>query len=122
MSSKNKKFNDLSSLGGLVYSTNSDAMKEMENMANDEEYTPDPSEQTLRVWIEKKHRGGKTVTIVRDFEGSDKALAALAKQLKNKCGTGGSAKDGEIILQGAIADKVVDLLKDMGYGVKMAGG
>ncbi|PLW94737.1 MAG: translation initiation factor [Marinilabiliales bacterium] len=122
MSNKNKKFSDLSSLGGLVYSTNSDAMKDLENKANDEEYTPDPSEQTLRVWIEKKHRGGKTVTIVRDFEGSDQELADLAKTLKNKCGTGGSAKDGEIILQGSIADKVVALLKDMGYNVKRAGG
>ena len=122
MSNKNKKFSDLSSLGGLVYSTNSDTMKDLEKKINEEEFTPEPSEQTLRVWIEKKHRGGKTATIVRDFDGSDTALADLAKILKNKCGTGGSAKDGEIILQGAIADKVVALLKEMGYGVKKAGG
>ena len=122
MSNKNKKFSDLSSLGGLVYSTNPDTMKDMENKATEEDFTPDPSGQTLRVWVEKKHRGGKTATIIRDFEGSDKALNDLAKTLKNKCGTGGSAKDGEIILQGAIADKVVSLLKDMGYGVKRAGG
>lgn len=122
MSNKNKKFSDLSSLGGLVYSTNSETMKDLENQINEKEDTPDPNQQTLRVWTEKKHRGGKTATIIRDFEGSDTALANLAKQLKNKCGTGGSAKDGEIILQGAIADKVVNLLKDMGYKVKRAGG
>ncbi len=117
-----KKTNDLSSLGGLVYSTNPETMNELKNQFPEQEDTPEPSQQTLRVWTEKKHRGGKTATIIRDFKGSNDALSDLAKTLKNKCGTGGSAKDGEIILQGAIADKVVLLLIDLGYKAKRAGG
>lgn len=74
-----------------------------------------PERQKLRVSIERHHRGGKTVTLVTGFVGTDDDLQALAKQLKTKCGTGGSAKDGEIIIQGENKEKIVALLQQMGY-------
>ena len=74
-----------------------------------------PERQKLRVSIERKGRGGKTATLVRGFVGSDDDLQALAKQLKTRCGTGGSAKEGEIIIQGEVKDKVVALLLSLGY-------
>ena len=74
-----------------------------------------PERQKLRVSIERHHRGGKTVTLVTGFVGTDDDLQTLAKQLKTKCGTGGSAKDGEIIIQGENKEKIVALLQQMGY-------
>lgn len=97
----------------LVYSTNPDVhVGENEEPAVE---TLAPERQKLRVSIERHHRGGKTVTLVRGFIGSDDDLQDLAKQLKTKCGTGGSAKDGEIIIQGENKEKVVDLLLKLGY-------
>jgi translation initiation factor 1 len=97
----------------LVYSTNPDVhVSENEEPAVE---TLAPERQKLRVSIERHHRGGKTVTLVRGFIGSDDDLQDLAKQLKTKCGTGGSAKDGEIIIQGENKEKVVDLLLKLGY-------
>jgi translation initiation factor 1 len=72
-------------------------------------------QQKLRVQMEKNHRGGKTVTIVRGFVGTDDDLKALAKLLKTRCGVGGSAKEGEIIIQGDFKPKVVELLLKEGY-------
>lgn len=97
----------------LVYSTNPD-VHVSENEEPDVEALA-PERQKLRVSIERHHRGGKTVTLVRGFIGSDDDLQDLAKQLKTKCGTGGSAKDGEIIIQGENKEKVVDLLLKLGY-------
>lgn len=97
----------------LVYSTNPD-VHVGENEEPDVE-TLAPERQKLRVSIERHHRGGKTVTLVRGFIGSDDDLQDFAKQLKTKCGTGGSAKDGEIIIQGENKEKVVDLLLKLGY-------
>jgi len=96
----------------IVYSTNPDF-----NLEPDEPQveTLAPEWQKLRVSIERKGRGGKTATIVKGFVGSDDDLQALAKQLKTKCGTGGSAKDGEIIIQGEIKDKIVSILQTLGY-------
>lgn len=96
----------------LVYSTNPDV-----NIGEEkpEVETPSTERQKLRVGIERHHRGGKTVTIIRGFVGSDENLQALCKQLKTKCGTGGSAKDGEIIIQGEMKEKIVSLLLQLGY-------
>lgn len=109
--SKNKNsFNDLESLR-MVYSTNPDAMKHDEPVIE----TPPANKQTLKVRLDKKQRRGKTVTIVGGFVGNDEDLETLTKTLKTKCGVGGSAKEGEIILQGDFKEKIVDLLKQMGY-------
>lgn len=74
-----------------------------------------PGEQLLRVILETKHRAGKTVTIIYGFEGAESDLEALGKALKNFCGTGGSVKDGEIIIQGDHRQKVFQYLKQKGY-------
>lgn len=99
-------------LGNLVFSTNPDAMLPEESEVIE---TLAPERQKLRVSIERHHRGGKTVTLVKGFVGSDDDLQSLAKQLKTRCGCGGSAKEGEIIIQGELKEKVVTLLQSMGY-------
>ena len=112
MSKKPKNtLNSFSSIP-LVYSTNPDYM--VPNEA-EEKITLSPAEQLLRVILETKHRAGKTVTIVYGFEGADADLEALGKALKNFCGTGGSVKDGEIIVQGDHRQKVFQYLKQKGY-------
>ncbi|WP_118972373.1 translation initiation factor [Taibaiella koreensis] len=102
----------LNSFSGLVFSTNPDMMKEEPPEQQD---TAEPKAQKLRVRIEKKHRGGKTVTIIDGFDGTEDDLSELGKRLKTKCGTGGSAKDGEILIQGDYKDKVITWLKEWGY-------
>jgi translation initiation factor 1 len=77
-------------------------------------------QQDLRVWLE--HHGGKAVTVVKDFAGSAADLEKLGKELKIKCGVGGSVKDGMILIQGNQREKVMKLLADMGYKAKKAGG
>lgn len=104
--------------GGFVYSTNPNFKSEEEN---EEQETLAPAQQDLRVWLEKNHRGGKTATVIKGFVGNDDDLEVLGKILKTKCGTGGSAKDGEIIIQGDHRDKIVALLTQMGYKSKKAG-
>jgi translation initiation factor 1 len=106
----NKK--KLNSLSGLVFSTNPDLMKEEEP---EELHTLAPAMQRLKVRIDKKQRAGKTVTLVEGFEGSEEDLAELGKKLKTKCGAGGSAKDGIIIIQGDYREKIITWLKDWGY-------
>ncbi len=96
----------------FYYSTNPDAMRPEEPEVPE---TLAPDRQKLRVSIERHHRGGKTVTLVKGFVGSDDALNDLAKQLKTRCGTGGSAKDGEIIIQGELKEKIVSFLLQLGY-------
>lgn len=100
----------------LVYSTNPSLMEDMER--KNEVQTLPPSSQRLVVCIDRRNRGGKQVTLVKGFAGSETDLVTLSKSLKTKCGTGGSAKDGEIVIQGDFRDKVVELLKSMGYGAK----
>lgn len=102
----------------LVFSTNRDLKFEQEQAA---ETTLSPARQDLRVWLDRKHRGGKTVTLVKGFVGSDGDLQALARELKSKCGVGGAAKEGEIIIQGDFRDRVVELLAKAGYKAKKAG-
>lgn len=104
----------------VVYSTNPDFSFDYEE---DEEQTTLPAnQQLLYVSIDRKQRGGKEVTLVEGFVGKDDDLKELGKLLKSKCGVGGSAKDGEIIIQGNFKDKVADLLGKEGYKVKKKGG
>ncbi|MEN9346881.1 MAG: hypothetical protein RLZZ77_392 [Bacteroidota bacterium] len=113
-----KKSNSLSDLGGLVFSTNPNAMN---NSEPEPEESLAPGQQDLRVWLEKNHRGGKIATVIKGFVGNADDLEDLGKKLKTKCGTGGSAKEGEIIIQGDHRDKIVGFLTQWGYRCKKAG-
>ena len=81
----------------------------------EENETLPKQQQKLRVSIEKNHRGGKTVTIVRNFIGTSDDMKELGKLLKTKCGVGGSTKEGEILIQGDFKEKVIEILKKEGY-------
>lgn len=107
-------------LKNVVYSTNPNYNYEQEEEAQEE--TLAPNQQKLYVSIDRKQRAGKEVTLVEGFVGSDEDLSDLGKLLKQKCGVGGSAKDGEILIQGNFKDKVFDLLVKEGYQVKKKGG
>ncbi|MDB5227643.1 MAG: hypothetical protein JWN78_1836 [Bacteroidota bacterium] len=99
-----------------VYSTNPDLdLNEKKEIVE----TPAHSSQNLIVYTDKKQRKGKTVTLVQNFIGNDEDLEALAKFLKTKCGTGGSAKDNEIVIQGDLKMKVKEILEKEGYKVKL---
>jgi translation initiation factor 1 len=113
--SKSKK-----SKGGLVYSTNPDIKLESEDDIQDESIAP--SQQNLRVMLDKKQRKGKVVTLITGFAGNEHELNELGKILKSKCGTGGSVKDGEIIIQGDFKLKIGELLSKSGYKFKYSGG
>lgn len=107
------KNNDWKERLNVVYSTNPDFNYESDK--NEAHETPDKEKQNLRVLIDKKNRGGKVVTLVNGFAGKDDDLKELGKLLKTKCGVGGSAKDGEIIIQGDFKTKVAEILKKEGY-------
>ncbi len=101
---------------GVVYSTNPDFSYQT---TEEQDVATLPNEkQRLRVALDKRNRGGKKVTLVADFKGSEADLVELGKVLKAKCGVGGSAKNGEIIIQGDFRDRVVELLHAMGYGAR----
>ena len=114
-----KKKNSFKNREGVVYSTNPD-FNYFENIPG-LEATLSPEEQNLLVRIERKGRGGKVVTIVEGFVGSVDDLKELAKMLKNKCGVGGSQKDGEIIIQGDVKDKIYNILLENKYNTKKSG-
>lgn len=101
---------------GVVYSTNPDFNYQTEEAEQVE--TLPAEKQKLIVKIDRRHRAGKQVTLIEGFVGTGDDLAALAKVLKTKCGVGGTAKDGEITIQGDHRDKIVALLNDMGYKAK----
>ena len=116
MKPKKKTINDF---GGIMFSTDpgfvyEEEAPEAENLAN--------NQQDLRVMLDKKNRGGKAVTLITGFRGEESQLVDLAKMLKTKCGVGGSAKDGEILIQGDFRDKVFSLLQKEGYKIKKSGG
>lgn len=98
---------------GVVYST--DPNFKYTEQTEQEPETLEPSRQKLIVGIDRRNRSGKQVTLVTGFIGRDDDLAALGKMLKSKCGTGGSAKDGEIIIQGDFRDRIVEILTAAGY-------
>lgn len=108
--------NDWKQRLGVVYSTNPDFKYEQESVTEDE--TLAPEKQKLTVSIDRRCRAGKQVTLVSGFVGSDSDLKELGKTLKVKCGVGGTAKDGEITIQGDLRDKVTALLCSMGYRAK----
>ena len=111
--------NDWKQRLGMVYSTNPDF--EYQTSEEEVQQTLPPQQQNLRVWLDRKQRGGKVVTLVKGFVGTDDDLADLGRMLKSQCGVGGSAKDGEIIVQGDHRDRVVELLTAAGYKCKKAG-
>ena len=122
MAKKNNK-------GGIIFSTNPEYSYEE---TDDEELSLPPSEQNLKVWLDKKQRKGKVVTLVTGFVGrlsngvalvgSSDDLKDLEKKLKNHCGSGGSSKDGEILIQGDHREKILSYLLGAGYKAKKAGG
>lgn len=101
---------------GVVYSTNPDFQYQYDDEPEAE--TLPPAKQRLRVQLDRHHRGGKVVTLVTGFVGTDTDLQELGRRLKSQCGVGGSAKDGEIIVQGDHLAKVKLLLAEWGYNVK----
>ena len=110
------KENDWKQRLGVVYSTNPDFQYETESTEQAE--TLPPERQRLIVGIDRRNRGGKQVTLVSGFVGTEEDLKELGRALKVKCGVGGSAKDGEITIQGDLREKVTALLKEMGYNAK----
>ena len=100
----------------LVYSTNPDFNIPSEEKSVVE--TLPPSRQKLTVYLDRRNRGGKQVTLIKGFVGSEEDLTELGRKLKSRCGTGGSVKDGEILIQGDCRDKVTAFLTSMGYVAK----
>lgn len=109
----NMKKNDWKDRLGVLYSTNPDFQYETNEV--EEEETLPKEKQALRIALDKKGRGGKVVTLITGFRGTNDDLAALGKELKVKCGVGGSAKEGKIILQGDFRQKALELLQKAGY-------
>jgi len=104
----------------VVYSTNPNF--DYEHSEEEEMDTLDPKDQDLRVQLDRKNRKGKEVTLITGFIGTEEDLKDLGKNLKSKCGSGGSAKEGEIIIQGDHRDKILKMLLDKGYKAKKTGG
>ena len=112
MSNKNKKRT------GIVYSTNPDF--NYDDSAEETGHTDGPIK--LRIWLEKNQRGGKKTSVIKGYSGPASELLELCRELKQKLGTGGSVKHGEIIIQGDFRDKIVELLNKKGLDAKKAGG
>jgi len=112
--------NDWKKRLGVVYSTDPDFSYDKRDEETPD--TPAPGDQLLYVSVDRKNRKGKSVTLVEGFRGSGEDLKSLAKTLKQKCGVGGSAKDGEILIQGDFRDRIIPMLEESGYNVKRKGG
>lgn len=113
MSNKNKNKD------GFVYSTNPNFNITPAPSGNENEATLPPQKQNLRVELDRKNRAGKSVTLITGFIGSEDGLQSLGKLLKTKCGVGGSAKDGDILLQGDFRIKAGEILLKEGYRVRV---
>lgn len=109
--------NDWKSRLGVVFSTNPDYGYNSPDETHHEETLP-PSKQKLIVAIDRRNRGGKQVTLVKGFIGNEEDLIQLSKMIKTKCGTGGTVKDGEVIIQGDFRDKILSFLESEGYKAK----
>ena len=116
-----KKKMGLEDLGGFVFSTNDNFNGNIDQQ-DENKGILNPEDQYLEAHFSSKSRGGKTVTIIKGFEGPAEDLIKLGKKLKKSCGVGGSVKDGEIIIQGDDRDKIMKLLQKDGYNVKRVGG
>ena len=114
---KRKKSKDLSDLGGMVFSTDPEFI--LDNEEKEDEIIA-AEDQRLNVFTDKKHRKGKTVTVVSGYEGPASVLVDLARNLKTLCGAGGSVKEGEIIIQGEFKQRISDHLGKLGYNVKIS--
>ena len=115
MSNKNKKKD------GVIYSTNPEFNYESEGNNSSLESIPN-NQQNLKVWLESNNRGGKKVTIIRGYIGKEEDLVLFAKEIKSSMGTGGTAKDGEVVIQGDFRDRVITFLEKKGFKAKKAGG
>jgi translation initiation factor 1 len=104
---------------GIVYSTNPDFVYETDNIYDAEELPV--CQQQLYIWLDKKGRNGKMVTLIKGFLAKREDLDDLARELKIICGSGGSVKEGQIIVQGDFRDKIMTYLLQIGYKVKKAG-
>lgn len=113
--SKNKKIPV-----GVVYSTNPDFDFSFDE--SDAVETLQPNQQKLKVQLDKKARAGKQVTLITGFIGTEEDLETLAKKIKNLCGCGGSVKDGEILIQGDVREKVLTWLQAQNYKAVKVGG
>src|SRR3546814_9179714 len=103
--------------GGIVYSTDPGFQLEADNVSENAT-TPPPRQQDLRVQLDRKQRAGKAVTLITGFRGQSTDQAKLGKMLTSKCGTGGSVKNGEILVKGDFRDKILQLLAMEGYIAK----
>lgn len=110
---KQDKKNDWKKREGVVYST--DNSFQFQYNKGDEQETLPAGQQQLRVMIDRSGRAGKTVTVVTGFVGTAPDLETLAKKLKTMCGTGGSVKEGQILIQGDVREKVLDILTKQGF-------
>jgi len=113
------KKNDWKKRDGVVYSTESNF--EFSYKQGEETSTLPPQQQNLKVMLDKSMRAGKQVTLVTGFVGTVSDLDVLGKMLKTKCGVGGSVKDNEVLIQGDLRDKIVQILQKEGYKAKRAG-
>lgn len=109
--------NDWKKRLGTVYSTNPDYNYDYEG--GEEEETLPPEKQNLRIALDRKKRKGKTVSLVTGFVGKDDDLKELAARLKKKCGTGGSAGEGEILIQGDFRQRLKEILEKEGFNIKI---
>jgi translation initiation factor 1 len=114
------KKNDWKKREGVVYSTSSEF--EYQHQQDNESQTLPPQQQSLKIFLDKSGRAGKQVSVVSGFIGSAADLESLGKLLKSKCGVGGSVKDGEVLIQGDVREKILQILEKEGYKAKRAGG
>ncbi|MEQ8364138.1 MAG: translation initiation factor [Cyclobacteriaceae bacterium] len=114
-----KKSNNWKNREGVVYSTNQDFG--YSTSESHESETIAPAQQNLKVMLDKSGRAGKQVTLVKGFVGTSGDLDSLTKMLKTKCGVGGTTKEGEVIIQGDVREKVLALLIKEGYKAKKSG-